>query len=181
LAAEGAKVALVDLAEDKVREVAEEVKQAYGTEARSFTADVTKEEQVQRMVEEVQKEFGQIDCLFNNAGYQGLFAPVDTYSFEDFEKVMKINVAGVFVVLKHVSKVMVQQKRGSIVNTASCAWLGLSHDDAGVRVEQGRCESPHEDLRPGSGAQQRAGELRESCLHWAGGRFHVEEAGGPPV
>merc|ERR1719277_218905 len=76
------------------------------------------------MVAEVKAEFGRIDCLFNNAGYQGLFAPVDTYSFEDFDKVMKINVTGVFAVLKHVSKLMVEQKSGSIVNTASCAGLG---------------------------------------------------------
>ncbi|CAJ1360686.1 unnamed protein product [Effrenium voratum] len=89
-----------------------------------FTSKVTKEADVEKAVAEVKKEFGRVDCLFNNAGYQGLFAPVDDYSVEDFEKVLKINVTGVFSMLKYVSKVMIDQKGGSIVNTASCAGLG---------------------------------------------------------
>lgn len=123
-AAEGATVVLVDLAKERLGALEEEVRATYQVKAKGFLVDVTKEDQVQRMVEEVRREFGQIDCLFNNAGYQGLFAPVDEYCFEDFEKVMRINVTGVFAVLKHVSKVMAEQKRGAIVNTASCAGLG---------------------------------------------------------
>ncbi|CAE7289102.1 lvr [Symbiodinium sp. CCMP2592] len=123
-AAEGAKLALVDLAKDKLESVAEDIKKTYSVPVRSIVMDVTKEAEIEKMVADVKAEFGCIDCLFNNAGYQGLFAPVDTYSFEDFEKVMKINVTGVFAVLKHVSKVMVEQKAGAIVNTASCAGLG---------------------------------------------------------
>jgi NAD(P)-dependent dehydrogenase (short-subunit alcohol dehydrogenase family) len=124
LAAEGARVALVDLDADKLVTVVEEVKSVYGVEVRGYTVDVTKDGDVRAMVERVKAEFGQIDCLFNNAGYQGLFAPMDMYSVEDFDKVMKINVTDVFSVLKHASAIMIQQKRGSIVNTASCAGLG---------------------------------------------------------
>ncbi|CAE7872964.1 lvr [Symbiodinium microadriaticum] len=128
-AAEGAKLALVDLAKDrsgvrdKLESVAEDIKKTYSAHVKSIVM-VTKEAEIEKMVADVKTEFGCIDCLFNNAGYQGLFAPVDTYSFEDFEKVLKINVTGVFAVLKHVSKVMVEQKTGAIVNTASCAGLG---------------------------------------------------------
>ncbi|CAJ1382545.1 unnamed protein product [Effrenium voratum] len=124
LAAEGAKLALLDLVEDKLQAVATEVRESYGVQVKAFTLDVTKEADVEKAVAEVKKEFGRIDCLFNNAGYQGLFAPVDDYSVEDFEKVLKINVTGVFSMLKYVSKVMIDQKGGSIVNTASCAGLG---------------------------------------------------------
>mmetsp|Transcript_74231 Transcript_74231/g.154812 ORF Transcript_74231/g.154812 Transcript_74231/m.154812 type:complete len:287 (+) Transcript_74231:130-990(+) len=124
LAAEGAKIACVDLRADKVQEVAEEVAKDYGVQTKFYAVDITQEEQVKKMVDQVREDFGKIDCLFNNAGYQGLFAPVDDYSYEDFERVMKINVTGVFALLKHVSKVMVQQKSGAIVNTASCAGLG---------------------------------------------------------
>eukprot|EP00928_Gymnodinium_smaydae_P042667 TRINITY_DN2869_c0_g1_i1.p1 TRINITY_DN2869_c0_g1~~TRINITY_DN2869_c0_g1_i1.p1 ORF type:complete len:293 (+),score=38.80 TRINITY_DN2869_c0_g1_i1:60-938(+) len=124
MAAEGAKLALVDLLEGKLSSVVEEIKSVYGVAVESYAVDVTKEDSVEKMVQGVKAKFGRIDCLFNNAGYQGLFAPVDSYSFEDFDKVMKINVAGVFAVLKHVSKVMVEQKDGAIVNTASCAGLG---------------------------------------------------------
>lgn len=125
MAVEGAKLALVDVSEKKLLQVASDVKSVYEVEVESFIVDVTSEEQVQKMAEAVKSRFGRVDCLFNNAGYQGLFGPVDTYSMEDFEKVMKINVSGVFLVLKHISKVMVDQKSGSIVNTASCAGLGV--------------------------------------------------------
>lgn len=124
MAAEGAKLALVDLVEDKLQAVATEVRETYQVPVKAYTLDVTKDANVEKTVEEIHKEFGCIDCLFNNAGYQGLFAPVDDYSAEDFEKVLKINVTGVFSMLKYVSKVMIRQKRGSIVNTASCAGLG---------------------------------------------------------
>jgi len=124
MAAEGAKLALVDLVEDKLQAVAAEVRETYKVPVKAFALDVTKDADVEKTVAEIKKEFGHIDCLFNNAGYQGLFAPVDDYSAEDFDKVLKINVTGVFSMLKYVSKVMIQQKGGSIVNTASCAGLG---------------------------------------------------------
>lgn len=125
MAAEGATLALVDLDGPKLSALVGDLRDEYaGVTAKAWVVDVTREEQVRSMVEEVKKDFHSIDCLFNNAGYQGLFAPVDTYSFEDFEKVMKVNVTGVFAVLKYVSQVMVEQGRGSIVNTASCAGLG---------------------------------------------------------
>jgi len=124
LAAEGAKVALTDIQLDKAQMVAESVAQDYGVEAKAYQVDVTNEEAVREMVDQVKSDFGRIDHLFNNAGYQGLFQSVDQYSVEDFERVLKINVSGVFAMLKYVSQVMVQQKSGSIVNTASCAGLG---------------------------------------------------------
>lgn len=124
MAAEGAQLALIDLVGDKLKSVVDEVKETYGVKVEGFTVDVTKEAEVEAMVKDVKACFGRIDCLFNNAGYQGEFAPVDAYHFEDFDKVMKINVTGVFAVLKHVAKVMVEQKCGSVVNTASCAGLG---------------------------------------------------------
>lgn len=124
MAAEGAKLALVDLVEDKLQAVASEIQDQYKVPVKAFALDVTKDTDVEKTVAKIKAEFGCIDCLFNNAGYQGLFAPVDDYSTEDFEKVMKINVTGVFSMLKYVSKVMIDQKAGSIVNTASCAGLG---------------------------------------------------------
>merc|ERR1712129_305760 len=54
----------------------------------------------------------------------GLFAPVDQYNVADFDRVLRINVTGVFIVLKHVTKVMIEQESGVVVNTASCAGLG---------------------------------------------------------
>eukprot|EP00434_Breviolum_minutum_P009639 symbB.v1.2.008488.t1/scaffold535.1/size190655/8 len=118
MAAEGAKLALVDLVEDKLQAVAAEVRETYKVPVKAFALDVTKDADVEKTVAEIKKEFGHIDCLFNNAGYQGLFAPVDDYSAEDFDKAWRLGLGNN---LKHV---MIQQKAGSIVNTASCAGLG---------------------------------------------------------
>jgi len=123
-AAEGARVALVDLPSAGLEGLAQDVRDTYGVKAQDYSADVTKEAEVEAAVKRISEDFGRIDCLFNNAGIQGDFAPVDDYSFDDFERVLKVNVAGAFAVLKHVSRVMVKQRAGSIVNTASCAGLG---------------------------------------------------------
>mmetsp|Transcript_16317 Transcript_16317/g.24586 ORF Transcript_16317/g.24586 Transcript_16317/m.24586 type:complete len:302 (+) Transcript_16317:68-973(+) len=124
LAAEGANVALVDLAVDKLPEVQKEV-ESYGVNAISVGMDLTDEKKVMEMVDTVRSEFGTIDGLFNNAGYQGAFEPVDNYPTEDFEMVFKINVVGLFTVMKYTAKAMIESKtHGSIVNTASCAGLG---------------------------------------------------------
>jgi len=114
LAAEGGIPILVDLAAKEMQALADELRTTYGVSTKAFTIDVTKEEEVQNMVVATKKEFGRIDGLFNNAGYQGLFAPVDQYAVDDFDKVLRINVTGVFVVLKHVSKVMLEQERVSV-------------------------------------------------------------------
>lgn len=124
MAAEGARLALLDIDAEKLQRAVDEVKSTYEVPARGYVVDVTQEQQVEATVASIEQDYGRIDCLFNNAGYQGLFAPVDGYPFEDFERVLKVNVSGVFLVLKHVSKVMVKQKAGSIVNSASCAGLG---------------------------------------------------------
>jgi len=124
LAAEGANVALVDMAVDKLPAVQEEV-QAYGVKAKTFMMDLTDEKLVMEMTEAVKAEFGTIDCVLNNAGYQGAFEPVDQYPTEDFKRVMDINVVGLFTVLKYSAQVMIENKTpGSIVNVASCAGLG---------------------------------------------------------
>uniref|UniRef100_A0A7S2XFY2 Uncharacterized protein n=1 Tax=Lotharella oceanica TaxID=641309 RepID=A0A7S2XFY2_9EUKA len=124
LAAEGANIALVDLAVDKLPAVQEEV-EGYGVKARCFGMDLTDDTKVKNMVAEVKAEFGTIEGLFNNAGYQGAFAPVDQYPTDDFEMVFKINVVGLFSTLKYTAQVMIDQGNGgSIVNTASCAGLG---------------------------------------------------------
>ncbi|GAB5357686.1 hypothetical protein AAMO2058_000395700 [Amorphochlora amoebiformis] len=124
LAAEGANVALVDMAVDKLPDVQKEV-ESYGVKAISVGMDLTDEKKVINMVNEVKAEMGQIHGLFNNAGYQGAFAPVDQYPTKDFEQVFKINVIGLFTVMKYTVQVMIENGQGgSVVNTASCAGLG---------------------------------------------------------
>ncbi len=125
-ASEGAKVALWDIKDSG--EVAKELNEKYGKDtAKSYVADVTNEKLVNQRTDEVVKDFGRIDYLFNNAGYQGDFKPTDKYGVADFRKILDINVTGVFIVLKAVANAMKAQKPqgGAILNTASMAGHGL--------------------------------------------------------
>ena len=67
-----------------------------------------------------------IDCFHNNAGIEGSVAPTAEYDEAMFDAVMSVNVKGVFLGLRHVLPVMLKQKRGAIVNTASVAGLVAS-------------------------------------------------------
>lgn len=124
IAAEGGNIALLDIKIDKLGDVEKECRE-HGVRVSSYQCDVTDEARVEAVISEVLQEFGEINGLFNNAGYQGLFEPVDRYPTEDFKRVLDINVTGVFNLLKHTSKAMIAAKKGgSICNTASCAGLG---------------------------------------------------------
>jgi NAD(P)-dependent dehydrogenase (short-subunit alcohol dehydrogenase family) len=126
LAAEGANLAIADIAVDKLQDLQAEISKDYGVKVVPFGMDLTDEAKVKAMVMDSAAEFGTIDGLFNNAGYQGAFEPIDQYPMEDFQNVYKINVFGLFATLKYTSQVMIEKgTAGSIVNTASCAGLGV--------------------------------------------------------
>jgi NAD(P)-dependent dehydrogenase (short-subunit alcohol dehydrogenase family) len=86
-------------------------------------SDVTKSADVQAYVKAALDAFGSIDCFFNNAGIEGKVAPVAEYDEAVFDQVIGINVKGVFLGLRHVLPVMLKQKSGAVVNTASVAGL----------------------------------------------------------
>lgn len=120
LAEEGTAIALLDMNREALEKAEASVREK-GVEARSYVCDVTSEEAVIGTVDSVVRDFGKIDFLFNNAGYQGAFAPVQDYPSDDFARVLTINVTGAFHVLKAVSRQMITQNYGRIVNTASMA------------------------------------------------------------
>lgn len=82
-------------------------------------ADVSKEEDVENYVKHTLEKFGRIDGFFSNAGIEGKQNLTEDYTSEEFEKVVGINLNGVFFGMKHVLKIMKEQGEGSIVNTAS--------------------------------------------------------------
>jgi NAD(P)-dependent dehydrogenase (short-subunit alcohol dehydrogenase family) len=67
--------------------------------------------------------YGRIDCFFNNAGIEGKVVPIAEYDEAVFDQVLGVNVKGVFLGLRHVLPVMLKQKSGAVVNTASIAGL----------------------------------------------------------
>ncbi|HLB96771.1 MAG TPA: SDR family oxidoreductase, partial [Acetobacteraceae bacterium] len=86
-------------------------------------ADVTKSGSVRDYVEKTIAAYGRIDCFFNNAGIEGKIAPVQDYDDDMFDRVIAVNLRGVFLGMKHVVPVMLRQGSGAIVNTASTAAL----------------------------------------------------------
>jgi 3alpha(or 20beta)-hydroxysteroid dehydrogenase len=114
----GARVACVDIKPDLGGETVAQIKEA-GGDAILLTADVSDKGSVQKYVENTVASFGRIDAFVNNAGYEGVFQPINEYSEEMYERVMSINIKGVFLGLKYVLPVMMKQKSGSVVNIAS--------------------------------------------------------------
>ncbi|WP_291043186.1 glucose 1-dehydrogenase [Herbiconiux sp.] len=120
LAEEGATLSLVDVSEAGLAATVEAVSAA-AREAKVLTlvADVSKEEDVDRYVSETLAAFGRIDGFFNNAGIEGRQNLTEDFTSVEFEKVIAINLSGVFLGLEKVLKVMREQGSGMIVNTAS--------------------------------------------------------------
>jgi len=118
----GAKVVVVDRDTAGGEATAGIIRQQ-GGDARVVTADVTKSAEVQAYVKAALDAYGKIDCFFNNAGIEGKWAHTAEYDEAMFDQVIGVNVKGVFLGLRHVLPVMLQQKQGAIVNTASVAGL----------------------------------------------------------
>jgi NAD(P)-dependent dehydrogenase (short-subunit alcohol dehydrogenase family) len=118
----GAKVVVVDRDADAGNATVGIIKQQ-GSEARFVAADVTKSADVAGYVKAALDAYGKIDCFFNNAGIEGKVVHTAEYDEAMFDQVIGVNVKGVFLGLRHVLPVMIAQKSGSIVNTASVAGL----------------------------------------------------------
>ncbi|MGB3203311.1 MAG: SDR family NAD(P)-dependent oxidoreductase [Nodosilinea sp.] len=116
----GAGIVLLDVNELKMEAVAQEIK-AYGNPVHRFCCDVTNSEGVARVFAAAIAQTGHLDYVFNNAGYQGVFAKTDDYPEADFQKVMDINAVGVFHVLKASARHLRERGGGAIVNMASHA------------------------------------------------------------
>lgn len=120
LAQEGAAVALLSRSEKKLAATQQKLA-AIGARALTYPCDVTDTNAVTTTIAQIIRDFGAIDLLFNNAGYQGEFKPVHQYDLQDFICVMNTNVIGAFRILTAVAAHMVTRQTGSIVNMSSMA------------------------------------------------------------
>ncbi|MEM7446210.1 MAG: glucose 1-dehydrogenase [Pseudomonadota bacterium] len=116
-AAEGAKVAVIDLNGDAATSVAG----AIGGLA--VTADVSNTGQVRSMIDRTVDAFGGLDILVNNAGYTHRNKPMAEVTEEDFDRIFAVNVKSVFLACQHAAPLIAVRGGGSIVNTASTAAL----------------------------------------------------------
>lgn len=121
MAAAGADIALCDLQKDWLVETEALVKNL-GRRAATYAVDVSKTEDVQAVVDQVEKDFGRIDVLVNNAGItKDTFLVRMTES--DWDSVLSVNLKGAFLFTKAVARPMMKQRSGNIVNMASIIGL----------------------------------------------------------
>jgi NAD(P)-dependent dehydrogenase (short-subunit alcohol dehydrogenase family) len=118
----GAAVVLADFKEDAVKAAAEKLISA-GHKALAVRCDVSNDEEVASMVDRAVAEFGQLDAAFNNAGVMARIAPTADSAREDWDRVIGVNLRGVWSSMKHELRHMERQGSGAIVNNASVGAL----------------------------------------------------------
>ena len=121
LAKEGVNVCLIARTEKDLQNVSKEI-QAFGVKAAFAIADVSDIQSVNKAVEKLQKESGDIDILINNAG-TGTFGKFLELDPSEWENQVKVNLFGVYYVTRAVLPQMIERKTGDIINVSSTAGL----------------------------------------------------------
>ncbi len=122
-AAEGARVGIVDLREDGLKEVAAQAGKK-GFEIKTFVGDITQKDQIEKMMEEFVRAYEKIDILVNNAGVVIPRAFLEK-TVEDWESTLRVNLIGMFLCCQVAAKYMLERKSGKIVNISSIR--GIDH------------------------------------------------------
>jgi NAD(P)-dependent dehydrogenase (short-subunit alcohol dehydrogenase family) len=118
----GASVVLADTNEEAVRSAAEELS-ARGHKAFAIRCDVADDAQVEAMIERTVAHFGRLDAAYNNAGVQNVAVEAADTTREDFDRVISINLRGVWSCMKFELRQMLKQGNGAIVNCSSIGGL----------------------------------------------------------
>jgi NAD(P)-dependent dehydrogenase (short-subunit alcohol dehydrogenase family) len=119
-AREGASVAVSDISEQSVRDTARRIEELRGG-ALAVACDVTRTEDVKAALEETVETFGRLDVAFNNAGVENEVKPMADVTEEEWDRIVAINLRGVFLCMKYEVPLMLEQGGGAIVNTSSGA------------------------------------------------------------
>lgn len=122
LAKEGAKVAVADINDEAGKKVVSEI-EGDGGVAQYWHVNVSDEKEVAQAFQDIYGKFGKIDVMVNNAGIRGIEKPTDEINTGEWEKVINVNLKGVFLCTKHVAPYMKKGGGGSIINISSI--LGL--------------------------------------------------------
>jgi NAD(P)-dependent dehydrogenase (short-subunit alcohol dehydrogenase family) len=141
LAREGAKVLMVDINAARLAECVATLR-SQGALVQPCEADCGEEADVRRYAQVAVDAFGRIDGFFNNAGVEGKLAPTHEYDVAEYDRLMRVNLRGVFLGLRHVLPFMVGRGAGSVVNMASigserglagaCAYNAAKHGVVGL-------------------------------------------------
>ena len=121
-ASEGARVAILDRSVHALQEVEGILRKAEG-EVLAIPCDVSEPNQVQAAMAQVIQTFGRLDVAFNNAGVENKAAPVHEIELAEWDRILGINLRGLFVCMKHELAQLVQQGGGVVINTSSGAGI----------------------------------------------------------
>jgi NAD(P)-dependent dehydrogenase (short-subunit alcohol dehydrogenase family) len=121
-AREGARIVAADIVEDGGHETVNMIK-GNGGEVTFARTDVTRAADVEALMSAAINAYGRIDCAHNNAGIEGMLATTADYPEDDWDRVMAVNLKGVWLCMKYEIPHMLRQGGGAIVNTASLAGL----------------------------------------------------------
>jgi NAD(P)-dependent dehydrogenase (short-subunit alcohol dehydrogenase family) len=136
-AREGAKVVVADYNVDGGERTARAIKEA-GGEAIFHPADVANPKEVEAMVAKTVAAYGRLDCAFNNAGIEGEFSSTPECTLENWQRVISINLSGVFYCMKYEIPEMLKTGGGTIVNTSSiCGLAGIANTSAYTAAKHG--------------------------------------------
>lgn len=140
-AEQGIKVVIADMNEEKSEETLDIIKKNNGN-AIFLKCDVSQKKQIQYMIHETIKTYNRLDIAVNNAGIEGAPFPIYEYPEDNWEKVINLNLNGVFLCLKYEIQEMLKNKSGSIVNVSSiyglkgsksaCAYITSKHGLLGL-------------------------------------------------
>lgn len=178
LAEHGANTAVVDLDESIAKEFAEKLSANYGVKALGIGCDVSAPASVNRMVDKVLLECGEINILHNNAAWKSkdlnaFNTPFEEYSLETWREIMSVNIDGMFLVAQAVGKQMVKQRKGgSIIQTSSI--YGIMGVDG--RIYEGSSYPGHQINTPAVYSASKGAVIaltKYLATYWAGKSIRV--------
>ena len=121
-AANGAKVVLADVHQINIEAVAKNIETSGGT-ALCFAADISREGDIDQLIDFTVRNYKTLDILVNNAGIMDSFTPVEDVSNELWDRVMGVNLNGPFYACRRAVKIFLKKKKGIIINVASIGGL----------------------------------------------------------
>jgi NAD(P)-dependent dehydrogenase (short-subunit alcohol dehydrogenase family) len=134
-AREGARLAICARTAAEIDAAAKEIRSG-GADCLALACDVSLEDPVMKLIEEVEKRFGRIDVLVNNAGVMTRPAPVADFEIKKWDYTIAVNLRGPFLVTKAVLLIMIRQRSGSIVNVSSSIGRGAYANFAAYAVSK---------------------------------------------
>ncbi|MBC8064436.1 MAG: SDR family oxidoreductase [Chlorobia bacterium] len=117
MAKQGAGIALIGRTPDELEETRQEISET-GT-CRAYTADISNSQLLKSAIDHAARDFGRLDIVFANAGINGVWAPIDDITEEEYDQTMDINLKGTFMTIKFAVPHLRKQEKGSIIVTSS--------------------------------------------------------------